>query len=214
MKFIGPPSSGSVNYETYSRNRFGQYIRNRSVPVQPRTPAQIAVRGYLTEATKKWAELTEAQRDAWHQWAQTHPKTDQLGQTYVMTGHQAFVGASVTAQMAGLDPVVTPPDFWAPPVGLITAITNALSVTFNPPGDGDFIFIYASGLLKPGINFVGKLPFLHKIAFEDTSPLNLKPIWQQKYGTYVGGYKIVIRACYVKNGVDHGPYEEHEVMTG
>lgn len=213
MKFIGPPSSGSINYETYSRNRFGQYVRNRSIPVQPRTPAQIMVREYLTTATKKWAQLYDAQREAWNQWAQTHPKTDQLGQSYVMTGHQAFVGAAVTAQIAGLELPENPPEFWAPPVGLITAITGALSVTFNPPGDGDFIFIYASGLLKPSINFVGTLPFIHKIAFEDTTPLNLKPIWQAKYGNWLSGYKIVIRACYVSQGIDHGPFEEHKVIT-
>jgi hypothetical protein len=213
MKFIGPPSSGSVNCETYSRNRFGQYVRNRSIPVQPRTPAQVAVRGYLTEATKRWAELTDTQRDAWNEWAQNHKKTDQLGQSYVMTGHQAFVGASVTAQIAGLAPVAEPPEFWAPPVGLITKITLALSITYNPPGEGDFIFIYSSGLVKPSVNFVGTLPFMCKIASTDTPPLNFKPIWEAKYGTYTGGYKIVIRACYVKQGVDHGPYEEHVVST-
>jgi len=211
MKFIGPPSSGSVNYETYSRNRFGQYVRNRSVPVQPRSPAQVQVRDYFTQATTAWAELTEAQRDAWSNWAATHPKTDQLGQTYTMTGHQAFVGAYVTMQLTGEPNVVVPPEPWTPPATLVTNLTGDLKITVNLPEDGDYIFIYASGLLRPSINYVGVLPFLKAIAFDATSPINLRPVWEAKYGSLQNGYKVVIRACYIKAGVDHGPYEQHSV---
>jgi len=101
MKKLDVPQSGSQASTTASRNRFGQYNRTRAMPTQPRTAAQTAVRANLTEVSRAWGQLTDADRAAWNSYAASHPRTDSLGQTIVLTGHMMFVAINVLNLQAG-----------------------------------------------------------------------------------------------------------------
>lgn len=92
--------SGSAGGTTASRNRYGQYLRRRSAPVNPRTDRQQVQRGYFAAAANTWAELTPDQRKAWNTYAANTPRLDSLGNTVMLTGQVAFIGASTLAQRA------------------------------------------------------------------------------------------------------------------
>jgi hypothetical protein len=57
--------AGSVGSSTYSRNRYGQYKKNKPNPVNPNTARQIIVRSIFNSAVGMWQTLTAAQRTAW-----------------------------------------------------------------------------------------------------------------------------------------------------
>ena len=65
MKFLGDPRSGSYQGITSSRNRFGQYVRTRAMPVQPRTTFQLNQRARLSTNAAAWRALSDAQRAGW-----------------------------------------------------------------------------------------------------------------------------------------------------
>ena len=102
MKKLDVPQSGSQASTTASRNRFGQYNRTRAMPTQPRTEAQTAVRANLSEVSRAWGHLSDADRSAWNGYAAAHPRTDSLGQTIVLTGHMMYVAVNVLNLQAGI----------------------------------------------------------------------------------------------------------------
>jgi hypothetical protein len=93
--------SGSMGGMTASRNRGGQYLRRRVVPVNPNSPRQQAARASFTNAIQDWTGvLTDAQRTSWATYAANTPRTDVLGQALVLTGQQAYLAANAPRQTA------------------------------------------------------------------------------------------------------------------
>lgn len=97
MKFLptlGGSMSGSLGGITASHNRGGQYFRRRSVPTNPNSTRQQDVRSIFGSINQTWGTLTDAQRQAWRDYAAATPITNPLGQSVVLTGNQAFVRAN------------------------------------------------------------------------------------------------------------------------
>lgn len=159
MKKLDVPQSGSQANTTASRNRFGQYNRTRAMPTQPRTAAQVQARGFLSTVSKAWASLTDAERLAWNNYAAAHTFTDSLGQSYSLTGHQAFVSVGTICLQTGQavqtavpdGSAVATPEFTITPTtaaGLLVKVTDAI------PASAYFL-CFASPPLSPGRGFNG-----------------------------------------------------------
>jgi hypothetical protein len=101
MKYLGPPQSGSVANETFSRNRFGQYVRARigrgGVPSHP-----------LTAAVAAWQALTAEQQFGWNAWADLVSRRNSLGAVKVCSGYQRFVSAFWLGNVFGVPPTDAP----------------------------------------------------------------------------------------------------------
>lgn len=130
--------SGSVGGCTYSRNRYGSYIRNRSVPVNPASINQVFVRGALATLVARWTStLTQNQRDGWTIWAANTPQTDPLGQPIVLTGQNAYISLNALRMNASLAIIDTAPIVYAgavltpPAIVSATAATEVLSISFT-----------------------------------------------------------------------------------
>lgn len=84
--------SGSLSGNTFARNRFGNYARARTTPVNPRSPDQSKVRlilGYLVEA---WNEvLDDDQRGQWSTYAAAITMKNRLGDDVKCTGFNHFI---------------------------------------------------------------------------------------------------------------------------
>lgn len=88
---MGMQLSGSVGGVTASRNRYGAYLRNRTVPVNPNTSRQLAVRAAFAAATLAWAGLTDSQRQGWQDYATGTPVLNRLGETVTLSANCMFV---------------------------------------------------------------------------------------------------------------------------
>lgn len=129
--------SGSIGGCTFSRNRSGAYIRNRSVPVNPTSAAQVLVRGALATLVARWTSvLTAPQRTGWETWAANTPQTDALGNPINITGQNAYVMMNTlriqtatavidTAPIVYANAVLTPPTIIS-----ATGATDVLSIGF------------------------------------------------------------------------------------
>lgn len=84
-------ASGSLGATTFSHNRYGTYVRRRSIPVQPGTGPQLQARGILVAASAHWRSLTPGVRKSWDAWAEQNPISDVLGDSQTLTGHAAYV---------------------------------------------------------------------------------------------------------------------------
>jgi len=97
---------GSMAGNTFSRNRFGAYVRARTKPVNPNTSRQQAVRNRMQALTTAWNQsLSDAQRTAWAQYAAAIPWLNALGEEQYLTGFNMFVRSNAAILQAGLTQV-------------------------------------------------------------------------------------------------------------
>lgn len=101
---------GSVGGSTFSRNRGGQYIRQRTKGVNPNSERQASTRATFGTMQSSWRALTEAQRESWRNNATNFPTKNKLGDTITLGGNTLFQKCNMVLAKAGLPPVLTCPN--------------------------------------------------------------------------------------------------------
>jgi len=108
---------GSIGGQVHSKNRYGNYVRARTTPVNPNSMRQNAVRDDLSNVVALWGNtLTQAQRDQWGVYAAAIPRSNKLGQTVFHTGFNWFVGNNVMRLQNGVAVVPAGPATLSLPV--------------------------------------------------------------------------------------------------
>ena len=160
-------ASGSVRGTTYSRNRYGAYVRDRAVPVNPNSARQSTVRTVMQSLTALWlSTVTSAQRAAWNNYAANTPVVNALGDTIYLTGFNHYIRSNVPRIVAGLDRVDAGPVINGLPetdetvVFSYTADDQKCSVAFDDTMDwcdldGAALLIYNGQGVNETINFYG-----------------------------------------------------------
>lgn len=91
--------SGSIGGTTFARNRYGNYARARTKPINPNTANQIIVRASLATLTTRWAQiLTAVQRTAWNLYASSVSMKNRLGEAIFLTGFNHYIRSNLTLQ--------------------------------------------------------------------------------------------------------------------
>lgn len=106
--------SGSIGGNTWSNNKGGQYVRQRTKPTNPNSTKQQAARAIMATLTHNWGSLTDAQRGAWKAWAGLNPSIDTLGNTILLSGQQAYISLNARLVAVGATINVGPPATPAP----------------------------------------------------------------------------------------------------
>lgn len=157
-------ASGSIGGTTFSRNRGGPYMRNRSIPTNPNTVQQAAVRAAVSQLTSLWNNtLTDTQREAWDTYAENVPLPNRLGEPRNVGGLAMYVRSNVPRLQAALTRVDAAPttfnlgDFTAPVLVSLTAPATG-SLTFTDTDDwvgedGSAMLLYGSRGRNPSVNF-------------------------------------------------------------
>ncbi len=94
----------------WQSNRYGQYSYAAFVPFNPRTPAQVAVRGVFGGVSSRWRKLTEQQRVIWCAAAKRKKSRVRLRQCGPLTGFLYFVKINVALAHRGVAQVDLPPE--------------------------------------------------------------------------------------------------------
>lgn len=176
-------AAGSVGGSTYARNRFGMYIRQKSMPVNPMTSRQVAVRSIMSQLTVAWSQtLTAAQRTAWNSYGSNVQMTDKLGDPIYLTGFNHYLRSNIPILQAGGTRVDDGPSIFelpeADPTLEITASesTQVISVTFDNTlawanETGGYMVMYQGQPQNPQRNFFGG-PWRYggKADGDDTTP--------------------------------------------
>ena len=210
MKYLDVPQSGSAGNMTASRNRSGQYYRQRSLPTQPRTVAQVAARSRLTTLSAAWRGLTDAQRAAWAGFANSFSVVNNLGQTIQLTGHQCYVKVNTTNVLNGDAVVVPPPALPAFAASTITgldgtAATQLLELAGAAAAAGTKLQVYASPQLSAGVSYNGRYAFLGLAPSFVAGKSPLTALYTAKYGAVIAGKKVFVKVVQSQAGMqDNG----------
>lgn len=95
--------SGKVGGVVFARNRTGNYMRNKTMPVNPRSALQVDLRTNLSSLTELWhTGLDAAKRIAWDSYAASITLKNRLGEDIHVTGFNMFVRTNSLRLQAGL----------------------------------------------------------------------------------------------------------------
>lgn len=203
MKFLGPPSSGSVSDLTYSRNRGGQYTRSRN-------GRGGTGNSWFAGFSAAWSALTNDQRQAWNQFALGRLSPDRrLGGLQTLTGFNWFCRQNAVVNAGGgtflnTDPIDVPPeDNWTEAVLVSAAWSGSnleTTVTF-PPGTSGLCILQSSGVVTPGtMSGPGRGKWWKWYWRFDWVPLSVSPLtvsdfgnWQAIFGAASSGDWMFVR---------------------
>lgn len=84
----------------------------------------MAIRGNVTTTAQAWRTLTSTQRAGWTSLGAMITRTDTLGETYTLTGFQAFMSVNRNLKTYGGSAVTDAPAY-SPPANIVTATLTA-----------------------------------------------------------------------------------------
>jgi len=130
--------SGSLAGNTFARNRYGNYVRARTKPTNPKTALQQAVRSAVQILTTRWGQtLTDVQRTAWNLYASSVSMKNRLGETVKLSGFNHYIRSNATLMTIAVAPVDDGPTIFelpeADPLFAVTASegTQNITVTYD-----------------------------------------------------------------------------------
>jgi len=218
MKILDVPQSGSAGGITSSRNRYGQYRRTRATPVNPRSASQGLTRSRMSANAALWRTLTGAQRAGWGTLGMSMTRSDALGQSYNLTGFQAFCSVNNTLASAGTSGVLGAPALVTPTAlltGILTATAATLSLAYTttPLATGVKAQVFASPQRSAGRAFEGDFRELQVSAAAAASPLDLFAAYSAKWGVPVVGNRIFVSVVTTIGGFQSGALITSAVVT-
>ena len=201
---MGGQLSGSVGGVVAAHNKGGQYLRNRSIPTNPNSAAQIAVRGAFSDGAIAWSGLTAAQRSAWEAYAVETPVVNRLGENIIVSGFNmwsrwfAFSRRAVPANSVVAAPVT--PGLVSISAELTLTASAASGVTASDMGsavDGPYVVAFGPPV-GPGKTFF-KGPFSAYVlgpdfGAEDASPVVVN-VTTLRYGLLLAGQRRFFRVA-------------------
>lgn len=181
---------GSVGGTTFSQNRFGAYMRRRSVPTKSFTAEATTAKANLAAASAAWRDLTSGQREAWRTFANEHTFTNTLGISNSLSGHQWFVKLRSRQLYHPLAPMADdPPEYPGilpfPLIGVNEGFNTAsILTTFGPAGVSPYrMWLYAAPVLSPGRQWVqNRYRLVLRTDPDPTTPLEVAPAIIARFG--------------------------------
>lgn len=193
---LGPTigqASGSIGATVYSHNRYGNYVRNRTIPTKVTSPAAQTAKSRLAQASQHWATLTDAQRAAWIAWSATNPITDVLGDKQTLSGHAACVKLNTRVLILGgamidVPPVADPPDAFLTLVQAADIGVGSFGLTFTDALPANHTLWARSAVTdSAGITYITNLLKLVTVEAAAASPYDNQTDIEARFGTLAVG---------------------------
>jgi len=150
---------GSIGGNTFQGSRYGQVVRQRTIPVDPATARQAVLRQHMADANVFWKGETSSYRSGWKTYADNTPWTNRFGDEVFLTGRLQFIRSAVFNLAAGEAIPAQPPEFPGlpanPDFSLTCDTTNGLRISdiLISPGTADLLGIYTSAPFAETVNF-------------------------------------------------------------
>lgn len=196
---------GKLNGHVFSKNRYGNYVRNKVTPVNPSTAYQTAVRNRLASVSSAWAAQSAADRAAWNAAVSNWGRTNIFGDLINPSGKTLFVKLNTELLGVGAEIIPQPPIPAEVPTMATYSLAAAagagtLTLTYTPAIPAAFrVKVYATPGVSAGVSFVKSEYRLIKIAAAaDASPLALKVPYEARFGSIPAeGQKIFVKLVFV-----------------
>lgn len=215
--------SGSIGGTTYSKNRYGLYIRNRSIPTNPGTEYQTIQRGIVASISQAWRNLDDDERMAWKTWAQNNPVMDALGNSQVLTGHAAYVKINTRLSASGDSLLDLPPSATQLQQVLTLSMTADIGAgdfkvdwTPTPAGSTYRCVFFGALVTSPGVNYIGNAWKKLKISSKNqTTGVVLKNEFEERFGSLQVGQKAFVKLVFLEttSGLYSGPMATAQTIS-
>lgn len=134
--------SGSIAGNTFARNRYGNYVRARTKPINPKSVRQDDIRNAIGQLTARWGQvLTAGNRAAWALYASSVAMKNKLGEVVFLSGFNHFIRSNVIRAAFGLGIINDGPTIFELPVKdntlafTASEATQQFSITFDNAAD-------------------------------------------------------------------------------
>ena len=193
---------GTSTNGIYSKNHYGAFVKGWKKPRNPPSIFNPPIRNEWRILIKKWATLTEAQRNQWRQSAKQLTWRNKLGEKYHPTGQLLFLSYSQNIFNAGGIPTynyIAPTQFQYITAPGLTPFSVGYShiylyFTAGTVSSNIIYLIYATKPLSAGINYAYKyLRIITKIDGTISSPIDIRDAYFTRFGTILSNQKIFIK---------------------
>jgi len=202
--------SGSIAGNTFARNRYGNYVRARTKPVNPNTTEQAKMRSSISFCTAYWHNtLTADQRTAWDNYASAVAMKNKLGESVFLSGFNHFVRSNAEAKRQALTLYADGPSTLALPekdptlAAALDSPTQKISVIFDDTlpwcdEDGSYMYVYMG---RPQLltrnYFGGPWKYAGKITGSSVAPPSSGDLLDAPF-TLTNGQKVFLYARIVR----------------
>lgn len=192
---------GKIAGMVFSKGHYGNYIRTKATPINPKSTAQSTVRNYMALASRAWKSLTDAQRLQWKGVEYLGSKNNQIGGGKSLTGFNAFVQMARNMREIGLSPLTdyagnaTPASFTSLS-GTLSYGPDKMEIAFAPAiAVSDNVVIFATAPHSAGKDFVkSEYRKIAVLSSADVTPYDLTAEYEAKFGAI----PLSGEACHVK----------------
>lgn len=196
-----------LNGSVFSKNRAGNYLRNKVTPVNPQTSFQVAVRNQLTSFAQNFRALTQAQIAAWNTAVTNFVTTDIFGDTKNPTGINLYNKLNMNLAQAGQAAITSPPlPAGADPAEITGLTADSSPQTFTIASAlatvpaGHTLIVEATAAMSPGRSFVkSEFRQIGTFAAATAFPIAAITVYTAKFGAVVAGQKYFVRVKTVNN---------------
>ena len=198
--------------------RFGPVSRRRVIPFNPRTQRQMEVRRHLAEQTRRFGQLTDAQREDWNAAAATYRSHPRQGQSGPLTGLHLFVRVNCKLALFGLAPLDTPPpppvfQELAPQDLVITNTAGVVAVKLACPADpGKNTVLRASPPKSPGCGICREFRVIGMCPAPVRGFADITALYTACFGAPLAGRRIFLRASTMVSGFESLPREFRAIV--
>lgn len=197
-------ASGSIGGTTYSHNRGGMYRRARSIPTNPNSASQQAIRSFFAQAAAQWGNaLSAAQRAAWNNYGDLTPVTSVMGDEIKLSGQQMFVASATFRLRAGATVILDGPT--TPGLAELSGVTvtngsGSADINYDASNawansDDGVLAIQTSRNLAVGINYFGG-PYRFAVAVDGdgtTPPVSPENLTSNAFGFVLSDQRVAFR---------------------
>lgn len=144
---------GKLNGSVAAKNRGGQYLRNKTTPVNPQSIAQQKARATFGGVSSLFRQLKDEDVNAWNAAAQNFPYTNIFGDVVYLNGLQLFTKLNTNLTIAEASNITMPPS----PMGagsvvlgdVVIDISEEEAVLDIDSGVGDFSVMFVLEATAP-----------------------------------------------------------------
>ena len=148
---------GAIGGIVFSRNKSGAIARQRTVPINPKTALQSAIRAIIASVSQSWRTATStAQKAAWAVFGANVDAKNKLGETIKLSGFNQYVKSNTAAINAGLPAILDAPVVFTLPgedstlAAVVSEAAQTIAVTFDDTldwvGEDDAALLVYMGL--------------------------------------------------------------------
>ena len=182
-----------LNGSVFSKNRGGNYLRNKVTPVNPQSLYQTQKRSIFGGISSLFRSLTSAQVNAWNDAAQDFPYTDIFGDSKILSGHQLHQKLNTNLAQISVPPLSNPPTprtieavSWVLAAFALSTSSFQIELGFGSGSPTDYYIIEATPPVPVSVNFV-KNKFR---SFGLIGNIGTDPVATDAYSSYVSRFGV------------------------